>query len=85
MNRMQVRRFNAEGVETFRRELAECRAVTTRDIPLELLTDSRLTELVSPQVDIEPRIFVTKRDAAVYFHQIFADIPKQKLLDDIGL
>jgi len=85
MSRIRVRRFNTDGVDAFRRELAECRTITTRDIPLELLTDPQLTELVSPAIDIEQRNFVTKRDAAIYFHELFADIPKQQLLEDIGL
>jgi hypothetical protein len=71
MSKTLVRRFNADGIEAFRRELAECRTAPTRDIPLELLTDPKLTESVLPPVEIEPRGFKTKEDAAVYFHQIF--------------
>jgi hypothetical protein len=85
MSKTLVRRFNADGIEAFRRELAECRTAPTRDIPLEMLTDPKLTESVLPSVEIEPRGFKTKGDAAVYFHQIFAGIPKQPLLEDAGL
>ena len=85
MNKTLVRRFNADGIEAFRRELAECRTAPTRDIPLEMLTDPMLTESVLPSVEIELRGFKTKGDAAVYFHQIFGGIPKQQLLEDTGL
>ena len=85
MNKTLVRRFNADGIEAFRRELAECRTAPTRDIPLEMLTDPMLTESVLPSVEIELRGFKTKGDAAVYFHQIFGGIPKQQLLEDAGL
>ena len=85
MNKTLVRRFNADGIEAFRRELAECRTAPTRGIPLEMLTDPMLTESVLPSVEIELRGFKTKGDAAVYFHQIFGGIPKQQLLEDAGL
>ena len=85
MNKTLVRRFNADGIEAFRRELAECRTAPTRDIPSEMLTDPMLTESVLPSVEIELRGFKTKGDAAVYFHQIFGGIPKQQLLEDAGL
>ncbi len=85
MNKTLVRRFNTDGTAAFRRELAECRTTPTRDIPLEILTDPMLTESVLPPVEIEPRGFKTKGDAAVYFHQIFGGIPKQQLLEDAGL
>ena len=85
MSKTQLRRFNPDGIEAFRRELAECRTAPSRDIPLEMLTDPMLTELVAPQVEVEPRAFKTKGDAAVYFHRIFHGIPKQQLLEDAGL
>ena len=85
MNKMQVRRFNADGIESFRKELAECRLQPSRDIPFELLTDRVLTETFSPQIEVEPQVFMTKKDAAVYFHRILEGVPKQQLLDDAGL
>jgi hypothetical protein len=84
MSKTLVRRFNADGIEAFRKELAECRTAPSRDIPLGMVTDPMLTELVLPHVEIELRGFKTKGEAADYFHGLFQEIPKQQLLDDAG-
>jgi len=82
---MELRRFNPKGVDTFREALSVCRDNPEADIPAEMLTSNDLTTLVAPDLHVEPVSFKTKRDAAVYFHKKFVDLPKQTLLEDSGL
>lgn len=82
---MELRRFNQKGIDTFREALSVCRDNPDADIPAELLTSSELTTLVAPGFQVESVSFKTKRDAAVYFHNKFVDLPKQTLLEDSGL
>ena len=82
---MELRRFNRKGIEHFRAALAICREAPTSDISPELLTSNELSDLVIPSIEVEPKSFVTKRDAAVYFKQLLDPIPKQELLHDSGL
>lgn len=82
---MELRRFNSRGIETFREALEICRDDSQADISLEILTNSELSVALLPAVDVDDRRFKTKREAAVYFHQLLGDIPKQDLLTDAGL
>jgi hypothetical protein len=82
---MQLRRFNSNGIETFREALAACRDNHSADIPMELLSSNELTSLVSPNIEVQPQPFKTKRDAARYFHEIFLPLPREQLQNDAGL
>lgn len=82
---MELRRFNNHGIATFREALTICRSDPQADISADLLTANDLSEVVTPTIEIEPNIFSTKRDVAVYFNQRLAPLSKQKLLDDSGL
>ena len=82
---MELRRFNSRGIDMFREALALCRDDPRADVSTELLTQSELSEVLAPAIGIELKTFVNKRDAAIYFHEILATIPKQDLLDDAGL
>ncbi len=69
---MKLRRFNGRGIEAFREALNICREDPKSDIPLGLLTDDELSGEVSPSITVEQRAFKTKREAAVYFHQLLS-------------
>lgn len=82
---MELRRFNSVGIETFREALAICRENPKSDVSIELLDNQDLSEALNPAIEIEQRNFATKRDAAVYLSQLFANLSKQDLLSDSGL
>ncbi len=82
---MKLRRFNKQGIQAFRESLASCRDNPTADFPAELLTSDEMSAEVSPSIEIQPRVFSTKRDAAVYLQDVLAPIAKQTLLEDSGL
>lgn len=84
---MILRRFNTKGIETFRKCLDECRQNPGIDINEwdQLLEDSSLTEIVDKNIEIERRLFSTRREAAEYFVQIFAPLNTDSLREDFGL
>jgi hypothetical protein len=82
---MKLRRFNSKGIQTIREALAICRDDPRADFSTELLTNNELSEELAPTINVELRNFATKRDAAIYFHEVLAPIPNQTLLDDAGL
>jgi hypothetical protein len=82
---MELRRFNSRGIEVFGEVLAVCREDPKSDISIELLTNNELSDVLSPAIEVKLINFTTKREAAVYFNQLFGNSAKQDLLNDSGL
>src|SRR5688572_16305617 len=82
---MIVRSFNANGIETFRRFLAECRQNPSAAVPRSLLSEEALTDAVLPQIDVTPQRFGTKADAARYLVDLLEPLSEHEVLEDAGL
>lgn len=82
---MILRQFRAEGIQAFREFLAACREKPTLPLPTELLEDDRLTQVIEPQVEIEPRRLVQKADAAMYLAPLLAKLPDPEVAENAGL
>ena len=72
---MQLRFFNADGMEAFRRFLQQCREQPNCEVPYQLLESETHTIKSTYEIDVTPQAFVTKRDAADYFHDVLRPIP----------
>lgn len=82
---MFVRQFNANGIEAFREFLTEARNDPSLPAPSQLLEDRKLTELVSPQINIEPKKFLLRREAADYFIKLLEPLPPNMVQRNSGL
>lgn len=82
---MNLRQFNAAGIEVFRRFLAECRKAPDTAVPFELLTEPALTEEIAPRITVEPRDFSIKRDAAEYLRHVLSPLSDDAVSRNAGL
>ena len=60
---MNLRRFNAHGIESFRSYLVALTLDPTLDVPTSWLDDPAMTELVSDKVEVEPRTCASRMEA----------------------
>ncbi|MBX7073717.1 MAG: hypothetical protein K1X71_11275 [Pirellulales bacterium] len=82
---MRLRQFNQQGIEAFRRFLAECRQTPATLVPTALLEDDSMTELVRPSIEVAPRQFANKREAAEYLTALLAPLPAHEVEANAGL
>ena len=82
---MRLRRLHPEGIDAFRSFLRQCRERPDTELPDGLLQDERLTEVVEPEIAIEPRVFVTKGDAARYLCRQLEPLGIDAVSRDAGL
>ena len=92
---MQVREFNKEGIEAFRRFLEECRVsekngeISTRQElkpeRLKLLQDEKLSSKVQPVCEVADVSFTTKGEAAASLQKMLKKIPESELVKNVGL
>lgn len=68
---MKLRGFNSEGIREFENFLDSLKNNNDQPVPREMLTDNRLTEPVSPPIEIESRGFVNRFEAAEYLYNCF--------------
>lgn len=78
---MKFRRFNDQGVQAFAEYLGALRANPAAIVPTELLTNPRLTELLSVTIDAEPPAsFANRMEFAQWLHAVATangvDIPR---------
>lgn len=82
---MIVRQFNDDGIAVFRQFLSIARNDSTLSVPSELLKDSRLTQIVAPELSVEPRQMITKSDAATYLRHVLEPISDRDVAVNAGL
>ncbi len=82
---MKLRRFNPDGLNTFRELLALCRRQPDTEIPVGLLENATLTEVVAPETQIAAAPFETKGDAARYLASVLRPLAEEDLLYDAGM
>lgn len=82
---MNLRRFNTAGIEAFRDALAACREHPQSDISEEMIESPEWTELIVPEIPIQLCQFTTKRDAAIYFHDLLEPLSEQQIVSDSGM
>ena len=61
-----IRKMTRDGIDLFRRSLQSLRDGETINVSPDLFAASQLSEIVIPLVQVEPRTFATKREAAEY-------------------
>jgi hypothetical protein len=82
---MRLRRFNEAGIKAFRDFLAKLRTNPEAEIPLQLLENSQMTELVLPDINVSETLFETKGESARYFGTIFSKLRPEDVANDAGL
>lgn len=82
---MKLRAFNDAGIQAFRNYLDRCRSEPTLTPPTELLEDDALSQPISPMIEVEPRAFGTKEDAARYLTERLAVLPEPAVDRNVGL
>lgn len=80
-----IRRFTDRGIETFDQTLNSVESGELQDLPANLLTDDVLTSAVSPDVIIEPQVFVTKYKMVDYLFPRISLLDLPDKLYDVGL
>ena len=82
---MVVRILNEEGIRRFREYLADLRAGSRRDPPLEILTDPWCSAKVQGSVGVEQHVFDSRLDAAKYLIEALRPLGRSTVEQNIGL
>jgi len=82
---MNLREFNAAGIEAFRDFLENARQNPATPVPTELLTNDALTTEVQPTVDVEQRRFATRAGAAEYLATLLSSVDSGSAAKNGGL
>lgn len=82
---MRIRRFNQQGIASFRAQLAQLRDGTAADPDFRLLSDEAMTEAMSPSVSVQEAYFETKRQAAGLLGTLLKPLESDRLFVDAGL
>jgi hypothetical protein len=82
---MLLRQFCESGIDAFRQWLAACREDSKLPLPLHLLEDPAHSDHVSPEIQVEPQDFETRRSAAEYLHRVLAPLPEHEIATNAGL
>lgn len=82
---MILRQFLPAGIQAFQTFLAVCRESPRTLVPRQLLEDETMTEAVKPAITVEPKLFATRRDAAVYLSSLLAPLSEPDVADNVGL
>jgi hypothetical protein len=82
---MILRQFNEEGIAAVLAFLTDLRGRPETSVPLNLLESAQLTEVVSPEVEMEQRDFSTRADAAWYLSEKLVPFLESKLLENRGM
>jgi hypothetical protein len=80
-----LRQFREEGIQAFREFLTACREKPTLPIPLELLENDQLTQVIEPRIEIEATRLVQKADAATYLSKLLVKLPDPQVAENAGL
>jgi hypothetical protein len=68
---MELRCFNAEGIQAFQRFLDSCTGSAPLPWPESILSDPQYSESIGKAVTVEPRPFNTRFELAEYLHMRF--------------
>jgi len=82
---MILRQFNGQGINAFKRFLAECRQNSATPVPQALLEDDALTLKVAPSIEVTPQRFTQRQDAADYLTTILEGLPSDDIAKNAGL
>jgi hypothetical protein len=82
---MRLRSFNAAGRATFRQFLQAAREDSSLPAPVKLLEDRTLTTLVEPAIEVEPRSFRLRADAAEYLRDKLEPLNEHWVANDAGV
>jgi hypothetical protein len=80
-----IRKFTSEGIEQFRRYLAELREGATSPPPFHLLNDPVASKSVNDEIQIENREFGTRLELAKYLDDALAEIESNSIETDVYL
>ena len=81
---MRLRCFNPDGIEAFRSYLRKCKNNPLLPPPWDLLENPNLT-VPEGDIELEDRLFSTKRELGEYLHTALSPLPKDKLERSSGL
>lgn len=81
---MQFRRFTDAGVEAFSQYIHDLRADPKLPVPVGLLTDDALTEVLTPEVSATPEAFKTRMEFALWLDRAFGNSDAEAPLLDAG-
>ena len=82
---MRLHRFNDDGLQRFHDFLDALSGDAGFAVPTDLLTDPSCVELVATVVEIEPRQFVNRLEAATYLDGRLSDATECDVQRDVGL
>ena len=80
-----MRKFTDEGIEQFRKYLAELREGATSPAPFHLLNDPVTSKPVNDEIQIENREFATRLELAQYLDDALAEIESDSIETDVYL
>jgi hypothetical protein len=80
-----IRKFTDEGLEQFRRYLAELRKGATSPPPFDLLNDPVTSKPVHEEIQIENREFATRIELAQYLDDALAEVEIDNIETDVYL
>jgi len=83
---MIVRRLNERGVDRMREYLGSLKTHQPWPLPIEILTDAAMSEQLSAaHLEVEPRAFANRFEAAEYFDDVFSSSGVTDIERDVGL
>jgi hypothetical protein len=82
---MRLRAFNPDGINAFRDYLRKARNDATAPVPTGLLEQPSLTTPVDPAIEVEPRRFPLRIDAARYLSERLKPFKEHRIKNDAGL
>ncbi len=81
----KIRLLKEIGIQKFREYLAEIRNGSTREPPVELLTDALCSSMVTGGLEVENCSFNSKLEIAKYLFEKFQALPQLHLERNVGL
>jgi hypothetical protein len=82
---VKIRQFNRDGLSEFKRFLADARENPRHPVRRELLEDDRLTELIVPAVEVQPRSLPRREDAARCLKDLLKPLGDKAVVRNAGL
>jgi len=82
---MRVARLNEKGLTTFAGWLESLKAGGSLKVPTAMLNDPSCTEPMNVDVNVQPRVFASRFDAAEYLHTRFTSAGLNEIERDGGL
>lgn len=80
----RIRRLNDNGIKAAIDFVEQLREDGKLPIPMHILSDSRYSEDIDINIELENRSFATRYDMGRYLVELFADVNMQPLLGDRG-